>query len=396
MSNTTKRKQHYVPRFYLKLFADKDNKLSVYDFQSLRVLPNPVYYATQCYKKYFYGEDGVWENKLSEMEGKWARSVNKAINGETLSLDDISLLKEFVLYQRQRTSEENNRSIEQRESILKEYAQTLYLYKGWEFDEKATNLCKKRAEEDVTPAESLEMASRLVEYIDDLDILIVRYKTDKSLITSDSPVIVLNPFLEFQGFGFGNIGIAFLMPISPEHLLIVYDGTLYSMYSDKLYVESNNTQEVIAINKYELIHAERMAFSVETDTLVVNDEILTNRNKEEIRNKTQFLGIKGQRLIAIQARGMNYYYKLPYIQLPRKYQKIPYECREPLPREYEFEWEQKLAMKYQIMSIARKASGQVQSLSKTDLKIGCRKMESLAKEYWNNHKRRFSYRHVHL
>ena len=252
MSNTMTRKQHYVPRFYLRLFADNNNKFSVYDFQNSKILPQPVYYATQCYKKYFYGEDGVWENKLSEMEGKWAQSVNKAISGETLSLVDIRLLKEFVLYQRQRTSEENNQSREQREFILKEYAQTLYLYKGWEFDEKAASLCKKRAEEDVTPAESLEMASKLVKYIDDLDILIIRYKTDKYLITSDSPVIVLNPFLEFQGFGFGNIGIAFLMPLSPDHLLVVYDGTLYSTFSDKLFVESNNIQEVMAVNNYDL------------------------------------------------------------------------------------------------------------------------------------------------
>ena len=65
---------------------------------------------------------------------------------------------------------------------------------------------------------------------------------------------MLNPFLEFQGFGFGNIGIAFLMPLSPDHLLVVYDGTLYSTFSDKLFVESNNIQEVMAVNNYELIH----------------------------------------------------------------------------------------------------------------------------------------------
>ena len=54
MSNTMTRKQHYVPRFYLRLFADNNNKFSVYDFQNSKILPQPVYYATQCYKKYFY------------------------------------------------------------------------------------------------------------------------------------------------------------------------------------------------------------------------------------------------------------------------------------------------------------------------------------------------------
>ena len=132
-----------------------------------------------------------------------------------------------------------------------------------------------------------------------------------------------------------------------------------------------------------------MAFSSEVNLLAVNDEILASREKEEIRNKTQCLGPRGHRLIAVQAKGTNYYYKLPYMLLPRKYQKIPYQCREPLPREYDIAWEKKLAMKYQIVSIAHKASRHIQSLSKTDFKIGCRRMESLAKEYWNNHTRRF-------
>ena len=103
MLKSTVRKQHYVPRFYLKLFADVNNKFYLYDFDHSKLLPNPVYYETQCYKKYFYGEDGVWESRLADMEGKWATSIRKAIKNEQLSSDDIWSLKEFVLYQRERT-----------------------------------------------------------------------------------------------------------------------------------------------------------------------------------------------------------------------------------------------------------------------------------------------------
>lgn len=106
MSDIKTRKQHFVPRFYLKLFADKNNKFNVYDFQQEKIIAKPVYYGSQCYGKYFYGEDGLWETRLSEMEGKWATSVYKAINGEKLSQEDILSLKEFIVYQRQRTSAE--------------------------------------------------------------------------------------------------------------------------------------------------------------------------------------------------------------------------------------------------------------------------------------------------
>ena len=65
---------------------------------------------------------------------------------------------------------------------------------------------------------------------------------------------MLNPFLKFQGFGFNNIGTAFLMPLSPSHLLIVYDGTLYSNNIEKVYIESNNAKEVLDLNKTKSIY----------------------------------------------------------------------------------------------------------------------------------------------
>lgn len=390
MSDIKTRKQHFVPRFYLKLFADKNNKFNVYDFQQEKIIAKPVYYGSQCYGKYFYGEDGLWETRLSEMEGKWATSVYKAINGEKLSKEDILSLKEFIVYQRQRTSAENRRSLEEREAILKECAESLYFNKGWNFDEQAENYCKERAKEGVSPAENVEMASKMVKYIADLDILIIRYNTEELLITTDSPVIVLNPFLKFQGFGFNNIGTVFLMPLSPSHLLIVYDGTLYSNNIEKLYIESNNAKEVLDLNKYQMIHAERMAFSSDIRFLSISEEILSNREKEIKRNKTEFLGAKGQRLIMTKVNGINYYYKLPYIELPRNYQRIPFHCREPIPRVYEEGWERKLSMQYEVLCIASERMEHKKFPSKIDLKIGCRRMESIAKKYWRRHERRFA------
>ena len=61
-----KKKQHYVPRFYLKFFADHENKFYAYDFDTNRFIPNRVYYESQCYKKFFYGEDGILEEQLSK------------------------------------------------------------------------------------------------------------------------------------------------------------------------------------------------------------------------------------------------------------------------------------------------------------------------------------------
>ena len=375
-----KKKQHYVPRFYLKFFTDPDNKFYAYDFETKSLIPKRVYYETQCYKKYFYGEDGILEEQLSNKEGEWATVCKKAIAGDTLCEEDITSLKEFVLYQKQRTNDNNNHRIEERESIIKEYARQLYNQKGWEFDEAAEKFCKQRAEEEVSPAENVSIASKMLKYAEDLGVLIVRYSTKHKLLINDSPVVTVNAFMKFQGF--------VLMPLSPSNLLIVYDDQLYKRYKGSIYVESTSEDEVLNINRYEIVHSERMFFSTDiADFDLVTDELLDYRQREERRNKTQFLGPEGsQRLMMSQAEGMEYYYELPYIILPREYRRIPYNCREAIPRHFEKGWDNKLAMKYQVLSMTKKlplnAETKREIPSKTDLKMGCRRMESLAKSYW--------------
>ena len=144
---------------------------------------------------------------------------------------DTILLKEFVIYQKQRTDGNNNHLLEERESIIREFARQLYYHKGWEFDDVAERFCKQRATEEITPAENVSIAARMLKYVADLGILIVKFNTRNILLTTDSPVVTLNPFMKFQGHGYDNVGIVFLMPLSTTSLLIMYDDQLYKKYS---------------------------------------------------------------------------------------------------------------------------------------------------------------------
>ena len=383
-----KKKQHYVPRFYLKHFTDSENKFYAYDFNANGLIAKRVYYESQCYKKYFYGEDGVLEDQLSKKESEWATSYKKAIAGEILNDADVMKLKEFVLYQKQRTNNYNNHCMEERESIIRECAMQLYYQKGWAFDEAAEKFCKQRAEEEVTPAENVAVAAKMIKYIEDLGVIIVRYSTSNKLLTTDSPVVTLNAFFSFLGYGYDSVGVVFLMPLSPTSLLIIYDDHLYKKYKECTYVECTSEEEVLNINRYEIIHAERMFFSADMMNFgLVTDEIWDYRQREAKRNKTHFLGPKGsQRLIVSQAEGTGYYYEVPYTILPREYRRIPYNCREAIPRHFEKGWDHKLAMKYQILSKTKMFPLDEETKReiplKTDLKMGCRRMEKMAKIYW--------------
>lgn len=384
-----KKKQHFVPKFYLKYFADDENKFYRYDFlYNGERKPSRVHYESQCHRKYFYGEDGVLEERLSNKEGQWASACRKAISGESLCEADKTLLKEFVLYQKQRTSDNYNRIREDRESIIREWARMLYAHKGWKYDDEAEMFCKKRASEDSSPAENVLLASKMLDCISDLGLLIVHYSTDNVLLTTDSPVVTLNPFMGVQGFGYGCIGIVFLMPISPSNLLIVYDDCLYKEFKGCTYFEGNNEEEVKRINQYEIIHAERMFFTADKRNFdLLEEEVISYREREKKRRKTQFLGPEGsQRLIMSQTEGIDCYYKLPYILLPREYHRIPYNCREAIPRCYDKGWAEKLSMKYKVLRMAHTLSINKENSklfpSKTELKMGCRKMEALANIYW--------------
>ena len=388
--SSVKKKQHYVPRFYLRYFADFDNKFYVYDFSRNGVIPDRVYYESQCFKKFFYGEDGVLEEQLSKKEGEWAKACKKAISSDVLSESDCALLKEFVLYQKQRTDSNNNQRIEEREAVLRECARQLYYHKGWQFDEVAENYCRQRAKEEITPAENVSLAVKMLKYIDDLSIIVVKYTTNSKLITTDSPVVTLNAFMKFQGHGYDNVGVVFLMPLSPENLLVIYDEGLYKKYKGRLYVESTCEEEVLNINRYGIIHSERMFFSADIRNIeLVTAEVLGYREREINRNKTQFLGPEGsQRLIISHSEGTDYYYELPYAILPREYRRIPYNCREAIPRHFEKGWDNKLAMKYKVLSMTKNLPLNDETKreipSKTDLKMGCRRMESLANKYWKD------------
>lgn len=385
---TEKKKQHYVPRFYLKQFASDENKFFVYDFEKNGLLSDrPVPCESQCYKKYFYGEDGIWEELLSKKEGVWASIIDKVIKKDDLTIDEINSIKEFILFQKQRTQDENNHSIEQREAMIREYAKALYYFNNWEFDEEAENFCKNKSIEDMSPAENVLMATKMLKYVDDLDILIIHFNTMNKLVTSDAPVITLNYFMEITGFGYDNIGISYLMPITPEHVVIMYDAQVYQKYRGFTFVESYAENEVEVVNRYEFIHAEQKVFYSQINAVELIDEMLLERRKKEIeRNKTSYLGPENMpgRLIIAQSSGTQNYYELPYLTLPRDFKRIPFVCREAIPRHFHKGWDTKLEKKYTMLLLAKTLPNNIDSLeiSKGNLRLGCRRMEKLGKQYW--------------
>ena len=380
-----KKRQHYVPRFYMIECADSNKNFSVLNLKTGERIEK-VSYSSQCYKDYYYGSDGIWEEQLGEMENKWADVIRSILSYKALTTQDITLIKQFILYQRQRTYAEGEYLKQSRKETLVECAKMLYANKGWKFDEEAMRVCEERAAHDTTPAENLERAIGLTEFLEDLETTIITYKTNNELISSDTPVISINPFHKFT-IGYGCMGLIMLVPISSHTLVVVYDSKMYTQFRGQQYIEIHDDEEVNNLNILQYISAEKILFASRLDELNrFGEKEKELRNTSRNRKAISTLGPGMQKMMTYGMRLTLYDHEFSFGHLGRQYRRIPFACREAAPRKWEKEWEEKLLIKPQIMSKIIEIDPQMLiniGLSKKDLIRGYRKMASMAQIYWN-------------
>ena len=107
-----------------------------------------------------------------------------------------------------------------------EQAKLHFKTKGMVFHNEAENYLKERVREDaITPAMNLDIATKHLTYIEDLKLLIINYDTQGELISSDVPVIALNPFHP-PSTGWGCMGLILFFPVAPNKLVVLYDSKM--------------------------------------------------------------------------------------------------------------------------------------------------------------------------
>ena len=99
------KRQHYVPRCYLKPFSlnAADAAINVFNITNRRSIRNaPI--KGQCARNYLYGEDLRLEHILQSFEGEYARSLRSVqnIRGE-IAPRDIETMRGFSYLQYART-----------------------------------------------------------------------------------------------------------------------------------------------------------------------------------------------------------------------------------------------------------------------------------------------------
>lgn len=252
------KKHHYVPRFYLKLFSRDGKNISLLNLSSKRTVieatPN-----TQCYKDYFYGKDQQTENALSLIESKVSRIINSVVSDCALPNPHSERLLIFlihILMQHNRTVYSASMYNEQAEKIVK----ILMAPKIEEMNWPAAAVDNIRITLKNAPQFGLNMATPLYPLIMDLKWKLLRATGKHEFITSDNPVVFYNQLFSFQKnggkTGLASKGLEIFFPISPRHLVLLYDDKVYKVGVKKdNVINIENPRDMEQINRLQYVSA---------------------------------------------------------------------------------------------------------------------------------------------
>ena len=330
MAKRKSENHHFVPRFYLRNFAKKGKKTyltAFYQFSNELVTDVVCSVESICYKSYYYGENGQLEHSLALKEGVWSQVINNIIikartEKEEISTVDIKSIKEFILYQLLRIPA----TINYTNSQMRQVKDKILCSIG--------NGCQNDDNEILMePSELVEQADEMLDAISDLSISIIIFRTEEKLVTSDAPVIQLNPIFESTG-GLLSVGCVLILPIAEEVAILLYDSKAYGQKT--LYMINSCEEDVKNLNLYQIINAEDRIISIYTNQLKkIKDGCNAKMyRKDKYRENKIDSGREGRKtIIEIKGQITDYKYNLSFLKLPRQIKKIPVSYRRLISRD---------------------------------------------------------------
>lgn len=383
-----KKRQHYVPQFYLRNFVREDNKFTIFNIKSEKIIENAPY-KKQCYEDYYYGDDEVWEEKLGTIESSAALIIAK-INEQSnyySDVEEIKILKKFILYQRYRTIRNKDNLLNMRWDGAKTYVEMNLRKEGKYVSENTLKVLKKEFEKRygrIIPQQALEITANLLDNIEDLELLIIQYNNKThNLISSDNPVIFYNPFYK-RAVGLMNAGLIILLPISPSKLIVIFDSKMYQRYKNNKIVKLTNENEVKMLNIFQLIVAKEIVY-FQNKCQAQFIEIYYKKNKDkralfEELGKPQVMGTDTNKMIAYPQHFIPIDYNFSFGKVHSKGIGFIENEIDWFPRKRDEVYEDRMRTKPQIFRNLQPLKGK---FSKKNIK-NIERFNRFIYDYWNN------------
>ena len=242
-----KKNHHFVPQSYQRLFSNDGRSIGIYNIKNNFIVSHSSIKNTMS-KDYFYSKDQKVEDALAEIEKLCMLAFHKLENNNDYNLHEVERLNILTyvmtqlgrtVYMSERLSDDvNEMSLEifKRCTGLKQVDPHL----EFRFDE--------------PPLFSLSVYAGMVVDMADLSFKLVSIdsKCNSNFITSDCPVIIINPYFDFLGYAgvkiLGYKGVCLVMPLTPKLLILFYDSNTYKIGNRKSKVVIFESKEIDVIN----------------------------------------------------------------------------------------------------------------------------------------------------
>ena len=245
--NQKKKKQHYVPRFYLKSFArqKKPEEFIIRSFNKETGAKFEQNITQVAMEKYFYddGNPPDLENYFSRLESLHAKVYNKIIKYqsiEQLTMYDKFTMCHFILIQNERTRSARIRNAQLVELIYKFLEEEKNFPKFESFTEEQRKLLlESRAAMGQINIMfyPVEMGDGTIHYpfdivfeMSNLGWILLKNNLKREFYTSDHPIYVCNAPIEgkmvIRGYGgksYTAEGVEIFLPLSPRLCLVLFD-----------------------------------------------------------------------------------------------------------------------------------------------------------------------------
>lgn len=223
------KRQHYVPKFYLRLFGYNDGaSLDVYNIRRGRIFRGASL-KTQAYRDWFYGKELAFEKFFQFFEGKAGNIIKSIVNTRRLPRrfsQEHHMLMMHVALQMART--------EAAEAILNEKADKIArMLIGHCSRDPEVLEALPRVKISLTNAiqDSIRHSIATAPLLFDLRYKLIENTSSTPFIVSDAPVILYNDWLRDvqRNTGSASFGLQVIMPLGPRLCLIFYDEGSYEV-----------------------------------------------------------------------------------------------------------------------------------------------------------------------
>lgn len=343
-SSSKTKNQHFVPQFLLKKFSSpvsEGRSIAAFDLSKPEIrYIRAASIRDQCSKRYTYGEDGQMESNLAQLESSAAVVIRDILGSNNLPRERFGgwkALIKFMVVQYGRTPGAANHCYAQQHRILEELKKT----PGFSERFKPTDTIENLYETSRLPElHSLLYMPRMAPIVEDLhDALIINHSPIE-FITSDIAVVFHNHWadgVENRGCtGFAAAGLLIIMPVSPKHMVIKFDPSVYIVEGSKTSASSNVIVSVIdqadvkELNRFQYTYAERFIYfsGHEATKEDILSEPYTRFPLSSLVQSKRLFSLDGSaELIHTYAQRPTMSLSLPWLQIKRKKDSIPHHQR---------------------------------------------------------------------